>query len=41
MSWPRWVVPNQCLADGAASRSLPRFDGSYGLIHEPMMATST
>ena len=38
MSWPRWVVPNQCSADGGWTRSLLRADGSYGAIHGPMIA---
>src|SRR5690349_21487857 len=38
MSWPRCVVPNQCLPDGGWIRSLLRADGSYGAIHGPMIA---
>src|SRR5438067_680610 len=38
MSWPRWVVPNQCAPEGPCSRSLLRADGSYGAIQSPMTA---
>jgi hypothetical protein len=40
-SWPRWVVPNQWSADGGCTRSLLRALGSYGVIHGPMIASST
>ena len=41
MSWPRWVVPNQCAPVGGDSSTSPRASGSYGASIGPKIASNT